>query len=231
MRLKSIKYILNCYTCKRYAPGSLPIADGCPGANILILTQDPSEQAQTYMNKQPGPRFIYDPNKNKFANRISNYLLNQEQENYDPRSATYIDGFTVKNFTWLHTANVHVGNSISKLKKPGIHMREKHLPAVIKEMLENHKKGILLIVFGGPAAKSVQNDWDKKLKDFIEDGIDVDYLDKRVEIMVGYHPGKNAWDTMKKEMKPIAQKRVQEIRKKVKEYLSHKNQGTNTPPT
>ncbi len=72
MRLKSIKDILNCYTCKRYAPGSLPIADGCPETNILLLTQDPAPKAQEYMNKQPGPRFIYDPNKNIFANRISN---------------------------------------------------------------------------------------------------------------------------------------------------------------
>ena len=105
-------------------------------------------------------------------------------------------------------------------------MREKHLPAVTEEMLKHHKKGILLVVLGGPAAKSVQNDWDKKLKDFVRDGISVDYLDKRVEIIVGYHPGKNAWDTMKSDAKPLAQQRVREIRKKVKEYLSDKKQGT-----
>ena len=47
--------------------------------------------------------------------------------------------------------------------------------------------------------------------------------DKRVEIIVGYHPGAMAheWNTTHKNY-DLAQNRVQEIRKKVKEYLSDK---------
>jgi len=218
MRLKSVEDILNCCECKNIVPNSLPIADGRKQANILVLTQDPAPEAQEYMNENINPTFIYDPSKNDFAHRISNYLLGSYKEEYNPHSARYIEGFNENNFVWIHTSNVHVGSNISKLKKPGIHMREKHLPAVTSEMLRRNKE-ILLIILGCPAAKSVQNDWKKTMEEFIRDGVDISYLDKRVEMIIGYHPGNNAWDTMKDRIKPIAQARVAEIRRKVKSFL------------
>lgn len=149
--LKEVKRIRTCSVCKQISidNNNIPLAEGCEGASIILISECPNSNAQMKQNKSGAENSIlFSKEHNNFVYRISDYLLGEEL--YNPYSEKLCKSLiSPKQFIWIHASNAHRDGYFHRALID--HARE-HLDEILQSKKCNFK---LIICMGGKSAKVI----------------------------------------------------------------------------